>query len=133
RRPVLYGHPQTHESRRAIELNPKFDEIHYLYSFYLVVTGRFAEAIAEGRRALELDPFSLRINQHLGNSFYCAESNVYAILINTDPCYDSLHSDRFACDPFHVDTSGVCLVSWRIVPRRRRQRRACQSDRSRRL
>jgi TolB-like protein/Tfp pilus assembly protein PilF len=60
------------EARRAIELNPMFDEIHYLYSFYLVVTGRFDEAIAEARRALENDPFSLRINQHLGNSFYYA-------------------------------------------------------------
>jgi len=44
----------------------------YFYSFYLVVMGRFNEAIAECRRALELDPFSLRINQHLGNSFYYA-------------------------------------------------------------
>lgn len=60
------------EIRRAIDLNPKFEEVHYLYSFYLIVMGRFDEAIAEGKRALELDPFSLRISHHLGNTFYHA-------------------------------------------------------------
>lgn len=60
------------EIRRAIDLNPKFEEVHYLYSFYLIVMERFDEAIAEGKRALELDPFSLRISHHLGNTFYHA-------------------------------------------------------------
>jgi tetratricopeptide (TPR) repeat protein len=54
----------------AVELNPRFDEGHYFYSFLLVVLGRFDEAVAECERALEIDPFSLRINQHLGDSFY---------------------------------------------------------------
>ena len=60
------------EAKRAIELNPRFDEIHYMYSFYLVVMRRFDEAIAEGKRALACNPFSVRISQHLGQSFYCA-------------------------------------------------------------
>jgi DNA-binding winged helix-turn-helix (wHTH) protein/tetratricopeptide (TPR) repeat protein len=66
-------------AKRAIELNPQFDEIHYLYSFYLVVMGRFEEAIAAGKRALACEPFSLRINQHLGSTFYYARRQDEAI------------------------------------------------------
>ena len=60
------------ESRRAIALNPQFDEIHYFYSFLLSVLGRLEEAIAFARRALTCDPFSLRINLHLANTYYLA-------------------------------------------------------------
>jgi TolB-like protein/DNA-binding SARP family transcriptional activator len=67
------------EALRAIELNPKFDEVHYFYSFYLLVAGRFDEAVVECRRALEIDPFSLRINKHLGDCFYHARSYDEAI------------------------------------------------------
>jgi tetratricopeptide (TPR) repeat protein len=84
------------EARRAIELNPKFDEIHYFYSFYLAVAGRFDEAVAECRRALELDPLSLRINQHLGDSFYYARRygeaiRQYGDALELDPGNASLH------------------------------------------
>jgi tetratricopeptide (TPR) repeat protein len=57
---------------RAIELNPQFDEAHYLYSFFLGVLGRWDEAITEGKKALACDPFSVRICQHIGNIFYNA-------------------------------------------------------------
>jgi tetratricopeptide (TPR) repeat protein len=67
------------EAKRAIELNPRFDEIHYMYSFYLVVMRRFDEAIAEGKWALACNPFSVRISQHLGYSFYCARNYEEAI------------------------------------------------------
>lgn len=60
------------EAKRAIELGPGFDEIHYAYSFFLVVMRRFREAIAEGKRALACNPFSVRISQHLGYALYCA-------------------------------------------------------------
>jgi len=59
-------------ARRAIALNPRFDEAHYVYSFYLLVAGRFEEAIAEARRALAIDPFSPRINEFLGKCLYFA-------------------------------------------------------------
>ena len=59
-------------AKRAIELNPQFSEVHYMYSFYLVVMRRWDQAIAEAKRALVCDPFSVRINQHLGNTFYNA-------------------------------------------------------------
>ncbi len=58
--------------KRSIALKPQFDEAHYLYSFYLVVMRRWDEAIAEGKRALSCDPFSVRISQHLGRTFYNA-------------------------------------------------------------
>jgi tetratricopeptide (TPR) repeat protein len=67
------------EAKRAIELSPGFDEIHYMYSFFLVVMGRFREAIAEGKRALACNPFSPRIGQHLGYALYCARSYDEAI------------------------------------------------------
>jgi DNA-binding winged helix-turn-helix (wHTH) protein/tetratricopeptide (TPR) repeat protein len=67
------------EAKRAIELSPGFDEIHYAYSFFLVVMRRFREAIAEGKRALACNPFSVRISQHLGYALYCARSYDEAI------------------------------------------------------
>ena len=67
------------ESKRAIELSPGFDEIHYTYSFFLVVMRRFPEAIAEGEQALACNPSSLRIAQHLGYALYCARSYDKAI------------------------------------------------------
>lgn len=60
------------EISRALKLNPRFQEAHYLYSFFLSTRGRFDEGIAEAKLALELDPFSLRLNHHLGNSYYLA-------------------------------------------------------------
>src|SRR5579859_4125307 len=59
------------EAKRAIELNPGFDEIHYAYSFFLLVMRRFPEAIAEGKRAFACNPFSVRISQHLAYALYC--------------------------------------------------------------
>lgn len=67
------------EAKRAIELSPGFDEIHYMYSFFLVVMRRFREAVAEGKRALVCNPFSLRISQHLGYALYCERSYDEAI------------------------------------------------------
>ena len=84
------------ETKRAIELSPGFDEIHYTYSFFLVVMRRFREAIAEGERALACNPFSLRISQHLGYALYCARSYDKAIqqyrkAIELDPSAAPVH------------------------------------------
>jgi tetratricopeptide (TPR) repeat protein len=48
------------EYKRAIELNPNYATSHDWYSFYLAEMGRTEEAIAEGRRAQEVDPLSPR-------------------------------------------------------------------------
>ncbi|MBA3832081.1 MAG: winged helix-turn-helix domain-containing protein [Chthoniobacterales bacterium] len=57
------------EIENAIELNPRGEEVHYLYSFFLITRGRFEQAIAEANLALELDPLLLRLHQHLGFTF----------------------------------------------------------------
>jgi TolB-like protein/DNA-binding SARP family transcriptional activator len=67
------------EAKRAIELSPGFDEIHYMYSFFLVVMRRFREAVAEGKMALACNPFSLRISEHLAYALYCERSYDEAI------------------------------------------------------
>ena len=46
------------EIRRALELNPNFPEGHYLHYQILNVEGRRDEALAEAKRATQLDPFS---------------------------------------------------------------------------
>ena len=84
------------EAKRAIELDPGFDEIHYMYSFYLLAMGRFDESISEAKRALACNPFSVRISQHLGQSFYCARMydeaiRQFAKTLQLDSNYVSAH------------------------------------------
>jgi tetratricopeptide (TPR) repeat protein len=55
------------EFQRAIALNPNYATAHQWYGRQtLAALGRFDEAIAEGKRAIELDPLSLVINTDLG-------------------------------------------------------------------
>jgi len=59
------------EYQRAIELKPNYATAHQWYgNDALVSYGRFDEAIAEGRRAIELDPLSPVINADLGITLY---------------------------------------------------------------
>jgi pentatricopeptide repeat protein len=56
------------EFRRAIELNPTYATAHQQFGIEcLTAAGRFDEAIAEGREAERLDPFSPIIGADLGN------------------------------------------------------------------
>jgi TolB-like protein/DNA-binding winged helix-turn-helix (wHTH) protein/Tfp pilus assembly protein PilF len=56
--------------RRAITLNPNYASAHHFYSILLMTAGRQAEAIAEIKRARELDPLSLIINDVEGWLYY---------------------------------------------------------------
>jgi len=49
------------EFRRAIALNPNYSFAHDQFGMALAFQGRFPEAIAEGARAIELDPLSPQI------------------------------------------------------------------------
>jgi TolB-like protein/Tfp pilus assembly protein PilF len=63
------------EYKRAIELNPKYPTAPHWYAVYLMASGRFDEALAQIRRAQELDPLSLPINMTLGWILLTARQN----------------------------------------------------------
>jgi len=79
------------EYQRAIELNPNYATAHQWYGgANLITTGRFDQAITEGRRAVELDPLSLIANLELGAIYGYARQNDQAIaqlrkIIEMDP------------------------------------------------
>lgn len=54
------------EYKKAISLNANYSTAHHWYALYLSFVGRMDEALAEIRRAMELDPFSLPINKDYG-------------------------------------------------------------------
>jgi len=61
------------EFLKAIELNPNSAYAHLFYSnCYLAPMGRMPEAIAENKKALELDPLSLPINNFMGVTYMFA-------------------------------------------------------------
>jgi len=63
----------TREYKRAIELKPNDAAAHHWFgNDTLAALGQFEEAIAEGRRSVELDPLSVVINADLGGTFYYA-------------------------------------------------------------
>jgi DNA-binding winged helix-turn-helix (wHTH) protein/TolB-like protein/Tfp pilus assembly protein PilF len=60
------------EFQRAIKDKPAYGPAHQWYSSYLVAVERTDEAIAEARRAAELDPLSFSTGIHLGWIYYMA-------------------------------------------------------------
>ncbi|MEK6285031.1 MAG: winged helix-turn-helix domain-containing protein [Acidobacteriota bacterium] len=78
------------EFQLAIKSKPTYAPAHQWYSSYLVAMGRFDEAIAEARRAEELEPLSFISNSHLGWILYLAGRYDEAIghckrLLDVDP------------------------------------------------
>jgi TolB-like protein/Flp pilus assembly protein TadD len=57
---------------RAIALNPNYALVHNRYARYLSVMGRHQEAVADAKRARELDPLSLIINTNVGQALFWA-------------------------------------------------------------
>jgi serine/threonine-protein kinase len=66
-------------SRRAIALDPRSDLVHRHYGFFLAVMGRPAEAIAEARLSVELDPLSLLTLAAAARPYYNARRYPEAI------------------------------------------------------
>jgi len=60
------------EYQRAIQLNPNYATAHQWYAECLSILGRHSEAIAGIKRAQELDPLSLIINQGVGGKYLYA-------------------------------------------------------------
>ncbi len=60
------------EFQRAFELNPSYAAAHQGRALSLLARARFQEAIADSRRALELDPLSYTVSNDLGTILYAA-------------------------------------------------------------
>jgi adenylate cyclase len=54
------------EFKRALELNPNNADTHHWYSHFLMGQGRIEESLTQSKRALELSPFDILFNIHLG-------------------------------------------------------------------
>lgn len=85
------------EYRRALELNPGYATAHHWYGYYLMLTGRLAEAEVELKRAQELDPLSLIINANIGFRLYVARDHRAALAhwqkaLEKDPNSSLLHA-----------------------------------------
>src|SRR5713101_5005461 len=84
------------EFKCAIKLNPNYSTAHHWYSLYLLDLGRNDEAMAEIKRAHELDPLSLIIGTTL-NYAYFAEGDVDSSIaqckriIDLDPNFPRAH------------------------------------------
>lgn len=83
--------------RRAIALNPGYASAHQWYAYCLKAMGRHAEALAEVRRAQEMDPLSLIINAVVGWHLYLERRYDEAIaqcrkVVEMDPRFPRVHS-----------------------------------------
>ena len=74
------GDEAEKEFQLAIKYKPTYAPAHQWYSSYLVAMGRFDDAIAEAKRAQELEPLSFIGNSHLGWILYLAGRYDDAIL-----------------------------------------------------
>ena len=87
------------EFQRAIDLDPNYATAHHWYANGpLLALGRFDEAIAEGARAVELDPLSPIINVNQANNYIIAGRYDEAIQqirksLELDPEFGHAHSN----------------------------------------
>jgi len=85
------------EFLKAIELNPNYAYAHLYYAGgYLTPMGRHEEAIAEMKKALELDPLSSAVNNYLGETYLFAgdyQKSVQQLqhTIDLDPTFPLAH------------------------------------------
>lgn len=79
---LVYDHDALgaeREFKLAIRLNPKYSRAHDGYSHCLLEMGQIGASLAECKLALELEPFDLEINQHLGWHYLSARQYNLAI------------------------------------------------------
>jgi eukaryotic-like serine/threonine-protein kinase len=60
------------EYKHALDINPNYAIAHNWYAIFLTARGRSDEAIAESRRALELDPLSANFSSNLAEHYFYA-------------------------------------------------------------
>lgn len=84
------------EMQKGLAINPNNSEIRFLHSQGLRALGRFDEAIAEGKKAQELDPLSIDKNKSLGVTYFWAHQYDRAIeqfqkMLDLDPNSPEVH------------------------------------------
>jgi TolB-like protein/Tfp pilus assembly protein PilF len=100
---VLFAHDwdwagAEREYRRAIELNPNYDEVYHGYALYLAAMDKTQEAIAEIDRAQELDPLTLPLKENAGSIYLWAHEYDRAVtkfrsVIELAPAEPDFHAD----------------------------------------
>ena len=90
------------EFKRAIALNPNYATAHHAYAVLLFAMGRPNESIAEARKAMEVDPLSMPVNNILGamlaNAGHCDEAIVqYHRMLEMDPNMGMAHGGLASC------------------------------------
>jgi TolB-like protein/DNA-binding winged helix-turn-helix (wHTH) protein/Flp pilus assembly protein TadD len=85
------------EFQRALELSPGYATAHHWYAWHLSLLGRYDEAIAEMRKAENLDPLSLIINADLAEILLISHSYDESIrqsrkTIEMDPNFALAHN-----------------------------------------
>ncbi len=86
------------EFKRAIALNPGYATTHHWYSILLMRTGSFEEALAEGNRALDLDPLSIIIKLHVSQLRaialdWAGAEDLFFRALEIDPANAKVHAD----------------------------------------
>ncbi|MDP2915743.1 MAG: protein kinase [Candidatus Aminicenantes bacterium] len=84
------------EFKLAIEFNPNYATAHHWYALILSALGRDNEALAEIKRAVELDPLSLQINTNAAWVHYFARDydraiEIFKKTLEMDPNYALAH------------------------------------------
>jgi tetratricopeptide (TPR) repeat protein len=84
------------EFKRALQLDPRYANVHHWYGDYLSINGRHDEALLEARQALELDPLNLMIGTWVGLRYYLARKYDRAIAqgrntVELDPNFAAAH------------------------------------------
>lgn len=85
------------EFQRAIELNPGYATTHHWYAWHLALLHRYDDAIAEMKKAQNIDPLSLVINADLAELLAIAHLNDESIqqsqkTIEMDPRFGLAHN-----------------------------------------
>ena len=85
------------EFEKAIQLNPNYANAHLFYSGgYCTPMGQHERAIGEMKKALELDPFSLALNNYMGMAYlfageYEKSRQQFERTIDLDPTFPIAH------------------------------------------
>ncbi|HEX7253188.1 MAG TPA: protein kinase [Thermoanaerobaculia bacterium] len=110
------------EYRRAIALNPGYASAYQWYGWHLALLGRTQEAIAQMKKAQELDPLSAEISAFVGLSLYW--SREYG------PAIDQLHRS-LELDPESWFTH--VLLGWAYIQENQVSEAISQIERARQL